>query len=213
MAQRIKSAIIPHQILYDETYYAESVDVGAVRASGPISDFVVENLPVKSVIDVGCGTGGIAVGFREAGCEVMGLEYSTAGLRYCRERGLNVRKFDLERDNYQDLGLENKFDLAVSTEVAEHLPAALSDRYVDTLCGLSDKVFMTAAIPGQGGVDHVNEQPHSYWIEKFERRGFLYNGSLSEMARSELRENRNVADWYSRNIMIFERNNLIQDAG
>ncbi|WP_432817033.1 class I SAM-dependent methyltransferase [Sulfitobacter sp. JB4-11] len=209
MARRIKSAIVPHQILYDDTYYAESVDTGAVKAAGPISRFVVENMNPRTVIDVGCGTGAIAVGFREAGCRVVGLEYSTVGLQYCRERGLDVQKFDLENDHYQDLGLE-KFDLVVSTEVAEHLPPALADRYADILSGLSDRIFMTAAVPGQGGVDHVNEQPHSYWIEKFEHRGFSYNDTLSETARHELGSKSDVAKWYSQNIMIFENTKAIQ---
>jgi SAM-dependent methyltransferase len=202
IVQRFKSAITPHQILYDKTYYEECVEPGAVSASGPIAGFVIEKINPKSVIDIDCGTGAIAQGLKKAGCETLGLEYSTAGLSYCRERGLDVVQFDLENDDFRDLKL-GKYDLAISTEIAEHLPESCAERFVDTLCGLSNLIFLTAATPGQGGDDHVNEQPQEYWIEKFTQRGLVFDEALSLKARRELGGNALVAKWYSTNIMIF----------
>ena len=39
------------------------------------------------IVDVGCGTGGMAVGLA-MGAEVVGLDFSNEGLAYCRKRGL-----------------------------------------------------------------------------------------------------------------------------
>jgi hypothetical protein len=50
-------------------------------------------------------------------------------------------------DLRQPLPADRKFDLAISGEVAEHLPATL----VGTLTSVSDVVLFSAAIPGQGG--------------------------------------------------------------
>ena len=82
---------------------------------------------------------------------------------------VTVLKFDLERDNLKDT---RTFDVAISMEVAEHLPEKIADRYVDLLTGLSNIIVFTAAYPGQGGDDHVNEQPALYWISKFQARAF-----------------------------------------
>jgi hypothetical protein len=63
---------------------------------------------------------------------------------------------------------------------------------------------MSAATIGQGGLDHVNEQPHEYWIEKMERRGFDYDGHTSVRVRQEW-AGMGVASWYVNNTMIFRR--------
>lgn len=97
------------------------------------------------------------------------MEYAEAALKFCRERRLDVAKFDLERNDFEH---SRSFDVAVSMEVAEHLPESVADRYLDLLTRLSPVIVFTAATPGQGGTDHVNEQPHSYWIEKYRDRGF-----------------------------------------
>lgn len=49
----------------------------------------------------------------------------------------------------------------------------------------SDIIYFTAAGPCQGGVGHINEKPHEYWIEKFMSSEFsLYiNGQMIQMPR------------------------------
>ena len=44
---------------------------------------------------------------------------------------------------------------------------------MDNLTSFSDVILFSAAIPGQGGTHHVNEQWPSYWIEKFAARGYV----------------------------------------
>jgi 2-polyprenyl-3-methyl-5-hydroxy-6-metoxy-1,4-benzoquinol methylase len=63
----------------------------------------------------------------------------------------------------QPLDLEKEFDLVVSLEVAEHLPASAADQFVNTLVKHGKKILFSAAIPGQGGQDHLNEQWPDYW--------------------------------------------------
>ena len=76
-----------------------------------------------------------------------------------------------------DLGqpLENKgrFDLAVSTEVAEHVDAGQADTFIANLCALSDIVIFSAALPYQGGIHHVNENWVEYWNRKFRGQNFV----------------------------------------
>lgn len=73
------------------------------------------------------------VEFRNLGVSVSGREYSKAGIRRRRERGLEVIKFNIERDAPPKM----RFDLALSMEVTEHLPERASDNYVKLLCQLA----------------------------------------------------------------------------
>jgi hypothetical protein len=98
-----------------------------------------------------------------------------AALEICRKRGLDVVPFDLE----SDVPFESKSNVVISTEVAGYLPERFADRFVDLLCAAAPVVIVSAAIPGQRGTDHVNEQPNEYWIERFGRRRFLFEDQLN----------------------------------
>jgi hypothetical protein len=89
-------------------------------------------------------------------------------------------------------------------EVAEHLPKSCARRFVQLLTALSPLVVFTAATPGQGGVDHVNEQPHEYWIDLFQSQGFQFDHRLSVEWRGQW-EAAGVASFYHRNLMIFRQ--------
>lgn len=198
----LKVRLFGHDRVYDADYYARTVEGPAARSAPEMAATIVEELQPASVIDVGCGTGALLEQLRKRGARVQGLEYSAAGLAYCRGRGLEVRKFDLENDALEAPGV---FDVAVSMEVAEHLPARAAERYVDLLAGLAPTIVFTAATPGQGGADHVNEQPHSYWIEKFARRGFVHDEVGSQAWRERWKASGTVQGWYYRNLMLFRR--------
>lgn len=189
-----------HDAVYDKAYYDSAVEGAAARAAPVMAETICRRFRPETVVDVGCGTGALLAAFRERSCGIHGLEYAEAGLEYCRRRGLPVRKFKIGSDAP---GAE-RYDLAVSFEVAEHLPPWLADKFVDLLCALAPIVVMSAATPGQGGVDHVNEQPHSYWAEKFRSRSYDLDADSTNLFRSAWKQ-AVVAGWYCENIMCFAR--------
>ena len=199
---KLMSQLFGHDFIYNSEYYERTVEGPAVRSAGRIADSILNDFKAASVIDVGCGTGALLEALHERGCEVCGLEYAEAALRYCRARQLDVAKFDLESNVLND---SRVYDVAVSMEVAEHLPGKVADRYVDLLTRLSPVVVFTAAPPGQGGADHVNEQPPSYWIRKFQQRGFEHAEVLSQRWRHIWMAAGDVERWYYKNLMIFQR--------
>jgi hypothetical protein len=72
------------------------------------------------------------------------------------ESAMEVFKCNLESDS--PMATRLTADLVLSIEVAEHLPGAWADRYVNFLYEIAKRaIVITAAIPGQGGTDHVNE--------------------------------------------------------
>lgn len=196
----LRPRLLSHDWIYDADYYKQTIEGPAVRSSGTIAHSIVTEFQAKRVIDVGCGTGALLEALRSRGCEVCGLEYSAVALEYCRSRQLDVEKFDLEHDSVDGRG---PFDVAVSMEVAEHLPQSVADRYVSLLTRLSRVIVFTAATPGQGGADHVNEQPPEYWIGKFRQQGFEYAEALTHRWRAGWKAAGDVEAWYHQNLLVF----------
>jgi hypothetical protein len=62
-----------------------------------------------------------------------------------------------------------------------------------------DKIFLTHALPGQGGYHHVNEQNAEYWIDKIESLNFRFNSLLSEYLRAIT-----MAKW-TKTLLVFEK--------
>ena len=69
------------------------------------------------------------------------------------------------------------------------------------LCALAPTVVFSAAIPGQGGTQHVNEQWQSYWVELFEQQGFGVHDPL----RPAIWDDESVDVWYRQNLLVFGR--------
>ena len=197
---KLKQSLLWHQMMYDLDYYDSQVEGPSSRSAPTISEAIYTEFSPTRVVDVGCGTGALLERFRDRGCEVLGLDYSEAALLFCRVRHLNVLKFDLEKEVFMDT---SRFDVAISLEVAEHLPAEVADRYVDLLTRLSSVIIFSAARPGWGGMDHVNEQPPSYWIAKFQQRGFEHEETLSNRWSEEWKAAGTVASYYYEHLMIF----------
>jgi cyclopropane fatty-acyl-phospholipid synthase-like methyltransferase len=191
-----------HDLTYNGTHYADMGEGPAASSALVISESFLRDLQPTTVVDVGCGTGALLEALQKRGSQVMGLEKSRAALRCCRERGLDVGRFDLGRGVFAE---GHVFDVAISMEVAEHLPERTADRYVESLARLSRLVVFTAAPPGQGGHHHVNEQPPSHWIAKFQGLGFEQDQELSQRGRESWRGSETVAPWYPKNPMVFRR--------
>jgi SAM-dependent methyltransferase len=188
--------------IYNRSYYAY-VDAEATRSAGVIIGFIVEDARPQTLVDVGCGTGALLCEARRHGITARGYEYSPAALAVCRSRGLDVRSFDLEADSA--LALDDRPDVAVCLEVAEHIPPEAGDRLVVLLANLSNVVFFSAAVPGQGGgVDHINEQPHEYWIERFSRQGLQIDHRRTAAMRGALLAG-GAAGFYTANVMVFSQ--------
>lgn len=187
-----------HDEIYDRKYFQRVADEKQVSMAH-IADAIVNDLSPTTVMDVGCGAGFLLLAFRQRGVTCSGIEYADAAIEDCRRSGLDVQKFDLERDRWSGL----RVDVATSLEVAEHLPASAADRFVQLLVDSAPTVVFTAAPPGQGGVDHVNEQPRDYWSEKFEGHGFAMNKVLTRKWQREW-QSESVIDCYWQNLMVFQ---------
>jgi hypothetical protein len=133
-----------------------------------VADSILGTFPeARSFADIGAGTGTYAAELRRRGVRVAACEKALFGRAFSYWQRLRSRSFDLTRPEPARLG---PTDVAYCLEVAEHVPPELGDRLVAYLASFPTVLF-SAAHPGQGGEDHINEQPKAYWIERFARHG------------------------------------------
>jgi len=180
--------------LYDEKFYQELEQTrDSARQVLPI---VIELLHPASVVDVGCGEGHWLSVAQELGIvDVLGVEgewIAKANPAIAREK---IRIHDLR----QPLSVGRSFDLALALEVAEHLPAANARLFVQALCDAADRVLFSAAIPGQGGRNHVNEQWPQYWANLFSEFGY----ECYDAIRPRIWSNSKVQWYYAQNCLLF----------
>lgn len=147
------------------------------------------------VLDVGCGLGLWLSVFKEKGCEVFGIDSN-----YVIKEDLVIDKEDFKSFNLNEAYyLNKKFDLAISLEVAEHILPQNAEIFIDSLCAHGDLVLFSAAVPGQEGTLHYNEQNNGYWVEKFEKNGY----QCVDFLRHMIWNNSKISWWYRQNILIF----------
>ena len=152
----------------------------------------------KSAVDIGCGTGLILARLAEKGCRVLGVEGSVSAIK------MSPIKEHLQRWNLQrPLPPLGRFDIAICTEVAEHLPPNAAPVLVSGLTQLSDTIVFTAARPGQGGRHHLNEQPQPYWEALFVEARFSRSPQDEQYLRDATADISRAAFRDKPNLMIF----------
>ena len=186
-------------IEYDSAFY-DKVAETARSSARHIVPIIIASLKPKSVIDIGCGTGTWLSVFEENGIfDFLGVDANFIPRDALEIPSAKYLTFDLSLP----FKCERKFDLVISLEVAEHLPAHCAESFVASLIHLGSAVLFSAAIPGQGGTNHVNEQWQDYWAGLFG----LHNYVPVDFLRGIVWENREVAWWYSQNALLYcERN-------
>ena len=167
-------------MIYDKTFYDGLKKCMDWQIT--IGERIVDHYGFRSVIDFGCGNGYYLYGAFARGALVKGYEYS---YEQCKSY---INELIRDRVSFADLSLpiatDKKYDMAMSFEVAEHLPENKADTFICNLVSASDFIIFSAASVGQGGTDHINEQPQSYWISKFNQKGYSYSDDDSNILKS-----------------------------
>lgn len=166
-----------------------------------ITKLLIDIVNPSSVVDVGCGVGTFLKAFKQHGINnVLGLDSQKyVDLEYLKVNGNEFVNTNLE----EPFKLRKKYDLAITLEVAEHLNPKVANDFVTSLTRTSDVVCFSAAIPGQGGKGHVNEQWQEYWIELFEE----HNYDMIDCIRPQIWYDQQVIDWYKMNTVLFVKSN------
>jgi len=154
---------------------------------------------VGSMVDVGCGPGGMVKFTKSLGIKSIGVDGDNSIIREIEE--------DFYLHDYSKGFFETNlyFDLCWCVEFLEHVDALYTDNYFDTFkkCRY---VFCTFAPKGKGGYHHVNTQDEAYWIETFEKFDFKYQEEETKAIRASSTINKN----FIRNHGLLFKNNFFK---
>lgn len=142
-----------------------------------ILNYLKDNLSIKTMIDVGCGPGGMVEAARSIGIDSYGVD---GDFRLEREF---PQKYFLHDFTKGKLDLENTFDFAYSCEFVEHVYEKYQDNYMSVF-KRAKHVLLTFAPEGTPGHHHVNCKNESYWIEVFNRYGFKFDKKITDEIRN-----------------------------
>ena len=185
--------MIEHQ--YGHDFY-DYIDAGSRRSARAVAGLLLPEMTIASLLDIGAGHGAWAAEWIAAGVkDVIAVDGDYVTVAQLAIPAGNFIAHDLATP----LDLKRKFDLVQTLEVAEHLPHAKADLFVDNLVAHGDVILFSAAVPHQGGEHHVNEQPPEYWRSRFAKRGY----AVFDFIRPGLVDKDGVMAWYRFNSYVY----------
>lgn len=181
--------------IYSDQFF-DYIDGGAKASAKRLIATMQPLLGASSVLDLGSGRGVWLGEWLNAGvAEVLGVDGDYVDQT---RLAIPVKSFHAT-DLTKPLDLGRRYDLAQSLEVGEHLPTAASKTLVASLTSHSDRVLFSAAVTGQGGEFHINEQPLSFWQELFAAQGY----TAFDCVRPKLKAAGDVEPWYKYNTILY----------
>ncbi len=168
-----------------------------------ILNILLNFFTVRSAVDVGCGVGTFLATLKEKGIsDILGIDGD-----WVKRELLVIPQDKFEPIDLRRLPKHNrKFDLAISLEVAEHLPKENEEEFISRLCELSDLVLFSAAIPRQGGAAHVNEAWQSHWAKLFSKHDYV----PLDMIRPKIWSDSSIYFWYRQNILVYVKRGIFE---
>lgn len=176
------------------------------KAAQEVVPFLIKTFNPSSVLDVGCGKGTWLNVFSRFStvCKIKGID----GL-YVDMQNLDIPSDAfIPQDLNQSFDLGTKYDLLICLEVAEHLECNAANVFIESLTRHSDIIVFSAAVPGQGGQKHINEQWPEYWQQKFSQNDF----DAFDILRNVFWNNSNVNWWYKQNMFVYIKKGKLLDS-
>jgi len=188
-----------------ESYFYSNRYKWTAQAASAILDIILPRIPsVHSALDIGCGVGAWLSVLKKKGIStITGLDGVWVDEALLKIPSENFCRADLSEPIHWD----RRYDLAISLEVAEHLPASRAFGFVEDLTRASDFIIFSAAIPFQGGYHHVNEQWQSYWVELFKGQGY----EVRDWVRPRVWDDESIPVWYRENLFLFVAQNRVSE--
>lgn len=160
-------------------------------------DRLIQEYGIRSVVDVGCGSGINTLYFKDKGCRVLGVEGDAAAI------AVSKIPADVVGHDYTlgPFAPDGDWDLGWSSEFLEHVDEQYQANYMATFKKCKH-LCITHAVPNQPGYHHVNCKDDGYWLARFTEQGFTFDPAMTAWLRST---DVFKAGWGRCTLMMFHR--------
>jgi SAM-dependent methyltransferase len=186
---------------YDTLFY-EYQRKGAAQSAAHVLPAFLRHIGARSVLDVGCGAGAWVKAYKDLGvpyCVGVDGEYVDRSVLLMDRADFHAR------DITKPFDFGRQFDVVQCLEVAEHVPPPTGPMVIENIVRHGKKVLFSAAPPGQGGEDHINERSYDHWRDEFLKHDF----HLFDFVRPSIRDDKAVEPWYRFNILFFAHESVL----
>ena len=145
--------------------------------------------PSMSILDLGTGTGNLAVHFNALGCEVWGTDFSPVMLERARLKLPNAHLFQMDLRGIWPIEMNRQFDYIVSAYVFHHFEFALKVQLIkklihDHLMPGGRLLLADIAFESQAALEVVKHTAGDAWEDEFY---WLADETVSELTEANLR--------------------------
>jgi hypothetical protein len=167
----------PKVEMTEEDKYTKMWDIKNYRSVSPgeecVSEFIENFKPHGFVIDFGCGTGRAGIKLKEAGCQVMLMDFTSNS----RDEAAQLLPF-IKQDLTKPIELGFKAEYGYCTDVMEHIEPENVDKVLTNIKNAAVYTFFQiSTVPDRMGALigqdlHLTVKPAEWWAETLEKVGF-----------------------------------------
>ena len=160
--------------IYDRYYYASGCGQNYernekwLRFFGSVADHIVSEIGPAMVLDAGCALGFLVETLRDRRVQAFGVDISEFAIANAYPP---IQPFCWVGSLIDPL--PQKYDLIVTIEVLEHIPASAGEQVIANLCAYTNDILFSSTPFDYKEATHCNVQPPEYWAERFARHGFF----------------------------------------
>lgn len=162
--------------------------------------WMMKNLIVKSVVDVGCGRGISTKWFQDHGAKVLCVEGSSDAVSQSLLKKEDIVQHDFSRGPWWP---EETYDVAWAVEFVEHVGRQYMHNYLP-IFKRAALIFVTHSY--WGGWHHVEVHGDYWWRARMEMQGFVFSPELTtfahEMAQISIKTHKASHLMYSLQVFI-----------
>jgi SAM-dependent methyltransferase len=173
-------AVTPEDSDYDERYFQTGLGLPYdesephwVEFFSDIADHVVAQLAPRTALDVGCAKGFLVAALAERGVDAAGVDISP----YAIEAAVEGARGRVEVHSLTE-PLKGRWDLVTCIEVLEHMAPPDTQRAIDNICAVTDRVLLSSTPHDFVEPSHVNVRSPATWASWFASRGFFRRTDL-----------------------------------
>jgi cyclopropane fatty-acyl-phospholipid synthase-like methyltransferase len=163
-------------------------------------EYLKNKFNIKTMLDIGCGPGGMIKLARENNIEACGIDGDFIVERDITPSWITIHDYTVGPSLFN-----TTVDLIWSVEFLEHVNEEYQDNYMQDFAK-GKYALITFAPPGKKGHHHVNCRDSNYWISVFDRYGFSYDSIITKQVRE-------VTTMNVKENTIFNRKAWVQNNG